>query len=100
MKSTLNEILHLVPKDLILRKISMNTAQNINNLDDMRNENFDISNNANLISSIINITFASATGSFELLDSDIESLHQYFLSHGDSNEAALESAKIFDCYDV
>src|SRR5699024_2678227 len=41
----------------------------------------------------------SATGSFEFLDSDIESLHQYFLSH-DSNEAVLESVKLFDCYDV
>lgn len=103
--TNLNEALQLAPKDVILRKISMNTAQNIKNFidstdDSSLNEVTSYNPNIELISSIITIAFATATGSFEFLNSDFEHLHQYFMSEIDYNPDTLNSVKIFDTLDV
>src|SRR5699024_3683154 len=101
MKSevVLNEILKVVPRDNILQKVCMGTAQNIHNL---KNETLEVSNYGKLISSIIGIAFATATGSFEFLDSNTESLHQYFLSETiySDESAPTSSVQIFDAHDV
>lgn len=96
----LNEILKMVPKDCILQKVSITTAQNIHNQDETKSDTLEISNYSTLISSIINIAYASATGSFKYLGSDYESLHQYFLAKDNINEEPLRSLMIFDSFDV
>lgn len=96
----LNEILTSVPKDSVLQKVSINIAQNIHNQGEMKIESLEISNYNTLISSIINIAYASATGSFKYLGSKNESLHQYFLSEDNNNKASLSSLLIFDAFDV
>lgn len=94
------EILKIVPKDYILQKVSITTAQNILNQGETNNDTLEIVNYNTLISSIINIAYASATGSFKYLGSKNESLHQYFLSEDNNNEASLKSLLIFDAFDV
>ncbi|KAI2802763.1 putative ubiquitin carboxyl-terminal hydrolase FAF-X [Blomia tropicalis] len=123
--TNLNEALHLAPKDFILRKISMNTAQNIYNekfnnqhgelLSQNLSEVLNYNPNMELISSILSIAFATATGSFSWIDSNYKSIHQYFLlmekqekidPFVDSNTENSSSAKkiytseMFDCHEV
>lgn len=96
----LNEILKMVPKDYILQKISMSTAQNIHNTGETKIDSLETFNYGTLISSIIKIAYASATGSFKYLGSESESLHQYFLSEDNNSETSLRSLLIFDSFDV
>lgn len=98
--ANLSEILKLVPKDCIIQKVSLTTAQNIHNFNQIKKEDLEISNYSKLISSIIDIAFATATGSFEFLNSNAKSLHQYFLSEVEDDETLMKSAQIFDCHDV
>lgn len=78
----------------------MNTAQNILNFAESQNDlsllkDFDYVPSNKTIDSVIQIAWATATGSFNNLNSTSTSLHDYFLS-----EAKLNVNVPFDCYEV